>query len=139
MNRRTSIRALFLLCAFPVIASSTPEFTAAAQAASKDWLKRLDAADYSGTWEAAASMFKSAVSGQAWQQASQSVRSPLGAVRSRTDRSATFTKSLPGAPVGQYVVVQFDTTFENKANGVETVTVVLDQDGTWRVAGYFIK
>ena len=139
MNRRTTIRSLFLLCAFPVIATAAPESTAAAQAVSKEWLKKLDAADYSGTWEAAASMFKSAVSVQAWQQASQSVRSPLGALRSRRDRSATFARSLPGVPDGQYVVVQFDTTFESKAKGIETVTLALDQDGTWRVAGYFIK
>jgi hypothetical protein len=102
-------------------------------------LKRLDAADYTGTWEAAASVFKLAVSAQAWQQASQSVRNPLGAVRSRSDRSATYTKTLPGVPDGEYVVVQFDTSFENKAQAIETVTTALDRDGIWRVAGYFIK
>lgn len=139
MDRRSTLRSLLLLFAFPVIATAAPESTAAAHATSKDWLKKLDAADYSGAWEAAASMFKAVVSAQAWQQASQSVRSPLGALRNRSDRSATFTRSLPGMPDGQYVVVQFDTTFENKVKGIETVTVALDQDGTWRVAGYFIK
>ena len=84
-------------------------------------------------------MFKSAVSVQSWQQASQAVRGPLGAVRSRSDKSATYTKTLPGAPDGQYVIIQFNTTFENKATAVETVTTALDRDGKWRVAGYFIN
>jgi len=139
MNRRTLLHTTLLAAIFPMIATAAPEPTAAAQAASKEWLKKLDAADYNGTWESAASMFKSAVSVQAWQQASQSVRSPLGAVRSRSDRSATYTKTLPGVADGEYVVVQFNTTFENKAQAIETVTAALDRDGAWRVAGYFIK
>jgi hypothetical protein len=122
-----------------MIAAAAPEPAAAAQAASREWLKKLDAADYTGTWEAAASMFKSAVSIQAWQQASRAVRSPLGAVRSRSDRSVTYTRTLPGVPDGEFVVVQFNTVFENKAQAIETVTAALDRDGTWRVAGYFIK
>jgi len=139
VNRRTLLRTPLLAAVFPMIAIAAPGPTAAAQAASKEWLKKLDAADYSGSWESAASMFKSAVSVQAWQHASQSVRSPLGAVRSRSDRSATYTKTLPGVPDGEYVVVQFDTTFENKAQAIEAVTAALDRDGAWRVAGYFIK
>jgi hypothetical protein len=47
--------------------------------------------------------------------------------------------SLPGAPDGQYVVVQFDTVFADKPSAVETVTFMLENDGQWRAAGYFIK
>ena len=139
MERRVFLHIPVLSAVFPLIATAAPEPTTAAHAASKEWLKKLDAADYTGTWEVAASMFKSAVSVQAWQQASHSVRNPLGAVRRRSDRSATYTKTLPGVPDGEYVVVQFNTTFENKAQAIETVTAALDRDGTWRVAGYFIK
>lgn len=64
---------------------------------------------------------------------------PTGRCSSRNDRSATYTRILPGAPEGEYVVVQFNTTFENKAQAIETVAAALDRDGTWRVAGYFIK
>jgi len=74
-----------------------------------------------------------------WEKALKSVRSQLGAVKSRALKSATFTKTLPGAPDGEYVVIQFDTQFENKAAAVETVTPMHEKDGSWRVAGYFIK
>lgn len=47
--------------------------------------------------------------------------------------------SLPGAPDGKYVVIQYDTSFENKKAAVETVTPMLDKDGKWRVSGYYIK
>ena len=54
-------------------------------------------------------------------------------------KTATYKTSLPGAPDGEYVVIQFDTSFENKKAAIETVTPMMDQDGTWRVSGYYIK
>jgi hypothetical protein len=46
---------------------------------------------------------------------------------------------LPGAPDGQYVVMQFETSFANKKSAIETVTFMLEKDGQWKSAGYFIK
>jgi hypothetical protein len=48
-------------------------------------------------------------------------------------------KSLPGAPDGEYVVIQYRTSFENKNDAIETVTPMKDTDGTWRVSGYYVK
>ena len=53
--------------------------------------------------------------------------------------SKTYAEALPGAPDGKYVVVQYRTSFERKESAVETVTPMLDEDGRWRVSGYFIK
>jgi hypothetical protein len=50
-----------------------------------------------------------------------------------------FTKTLPGVPDGEYVVVEYETSFENKKTANETVTPMKDPDGTWRVSGYFIR
>ncbi len=47
--------------------------------------------------------------------------------------------SLPGAPDGEYVVIQIQTSFENKKSAVETITPMLDKDGRWRVSGYQIR
>jgi len=46
---------------------------------------------------------------------------------------------MPGAPDGQYVLMQFETSFTNKKSAVETITFMLEKDGQWRAAGYFIK
>lgn len=46
---------------------------------------------------------------------------------------------LPGAPDGEYAVIQFETSFANKKSAIETVTPMKDPDGKWRVSGYFIK
>jgi len=83
--------------------------------------------------------FKQAVTQDQWEQAVQAVREPLGKLISRKVKSATYTTSLPGAPDGQYVVIQFSTSFENKKSGIETITPRMDRDGMWRVSGYYIK
>ena len=54
-------------------------------------------------------------------------------------KHAQFTKTMPGAPDGEYVILQFDTSFADKKAAIETVTPMKDKDGKWRVAGYFIK
>ena len=69
----------------------------------------------------------------------EGIRRPLGAVLTRKLKSKTYATELPGAPDGQYVVIQFDTAFQNKRVAVETVPPMLADDGSWLVAGYFIK
>ena len=130
---------LLVLTTLPSLLLAAADVDAAARPAAIEWLKKVDTSNYSGSWDSAASMFKSAVSVQAWEKAAQSVRAPLGTLRSRAEKSATASSTLPGAPDGKYVVLQYDTVFENKAAAVETLTLTQDRDGHWRVAGYFIK
>jgi hypothetical protein len=111
----------------------------AAVAAADAWLELVDEGRYDASWDGAAGFFKGAVAKAAWEQTLAAVRSPLGKMVSRKVVSRTYTESLPGAPDGKYVVIQYRTSFENKKDAVETVTPMLDRDGGWRVSGYFIK
>ena len=138
MLRRTAIAFSALSAGSLACSSSTPS-TEPAKAAASAWLNLVDAADSRSSWEQASVNFKSAVSSAQWSQALSGVRGPLGALRQREQKTAQFTKTLPGAPDGQYVVLQYQSSFQSKAAATETVTVVLDPDGSWRVVGYFIK
>jgi hypothetical protein len=109
-----------------------------AEAAARVWLTLVDEGLYAESWDTAAPNFKTAVAKEQWQQALSSVRRPLGACRSRKRLSRKLVESLPGAPPGPYVVLQFAADFEAKPDAVETITPALAPDG-WRVAGYFIK
>jgi uncharacterized protein DUF4019 len=110
-----------------------------AQQSSDAWLALVDSGKYADSWQDAASPFKARVSKEQWQSMVGSVRDPLGKMLSRRLKSATYTKTLPGAPDGEYVVIQYDSSFEHKQSAVETVTPTLDKDGKWRVSGYYIK
>lgn len=103
------------------------------------WLVLTDDGLADKSWEAAAPLFRQSLSASAWQQALQAARAPLGHVISRKIASAAFTRVLPGVPDGEYVVIQYETVFQNKAQATETVTSARGSDGHWRVAGYLIK
>ena len=110
-----------------------------AQQSADSWLVLVDSGKYADSWQEAASMFKVAVAKDQWQNMLHANRAPLGKLVSRKLKSANYTKTLPGAPDGEYVVIQYDASFEHKQSAVETVTPMLDKDGTWRVSGYYIR
>jgi hypothetical protein len=112
---------------------------AKATAVTKSWLALTDAGKYDDGWQAAAEILRGAVTKERFTRDLTGVRTPLGPAQSRKLLTAKRTHQLPGAPDGDYVVIQFETVFKNKAHAVETVTPMKEKDGSWRVSGYFIK
>ena len=111
----------------------------AAVAAATTWLGLVDDGKFGESYTEAAVYFKNAITKEAWEKALGSVRTPLGAMVSRKVKGTTFKTELPGAPDGEYVIIQFTTSFKNKKEAVETITPMKEKDGTWRVSGYYIK
>jgi hypothetical protein len=132
------LAAVFMFTTVPARAQEAEKVTDA-EAAALAWLALTDAGDYSRSWDQAASIFQSSISKQNWMDALQNVRKPLGNLVSRKVKSAQYAASLPGAPDGEYVVIQYETQFENKKSATETVTPHLEKDGSWKVSGYYIK
>jgi Protein of unknown function (DUF4019) len=110
-----------------------------AQQSSGAWLALIDSGKYADSWQEASQLFKAHVTKEQWESALRGSRDPLGKIVSRKVKSATYTKTLPGAPDGEYVVIQYESSFEHKQSAAETVTSMLDKDGKWRVSGYYIK
>ena len=138
-------KGLFLItCIFFILLSWMPALAneiaeKKAVESSNAWLKLIDNGQYSKSWETAAGLFKNAVTKEQWNQSLNAVRKPLGKVIRRNVKSKQYMTSLPGAPDGEYVVIQYETSFENKKAAIETVTPMFDKDGKWRVSGYYIK
>jgi hypothetical protein len=107
--------------------------------AAQAWLSLIDSGDYGASWQEAADIFKNAATKEQWAGMAKTVRQPLGEVISREVMTKMPTQTVPGGPDGEYVVIQFKTSFENKKNAIETVTPMLDKDGVWRVSGYYIR
>lgn len=117
--------------------SSEKEISAAVSA--EKWLAMVDGGKYAESWKDAAELFRNAVSQQQWEQSLRAVRKPLGKLVTRKVKTMTYKTSLPGAPDGEYVVIEFETIFEKKKSAIETITPMMDKDGKWRVSGYYIK
>lgn len=111
----------------------------AALKATKAWLDLIDSGKYDSSWEEAAMYFKNSVKKEEWISTIKAVRDPFGKLLKRTLKSKQSVTSMPGAPDGDYVIIQYDSSFENKKSAIETVVPMLDKDGKWRVSGYYIR
>jgi Protein of unknown function (DUF4019) len=126
---------------FSSITAMTPDSKelASALSAANKWLALVDQERYAKSWKEAADMFRDTVQYDLWVASMKALRKPLGKLISRTVKTEIYKTSLPGAPKGQYAVIEFKSSFENLKTAVETVTPAMGKDGVWRVAGYFIK
>lgn len=131
----TATLAVLMAASPPVRAENTPEMQA--QEAALNWLALIDAGDYQQSWVTAADHFQSSIEEWQWASTLSKVRRPLRGVKSRTVSSVTFVNSA--APGGEHFVIQFATDFRRKSGATETVTLLKNLDGRWRVSGYYIK
>jgi Protein of unknown function (DUF4019) len=140
MIRKIACSVILILMFVPLVgrAEDSSKEKAAVTAAEK-WLGLIDEGSYAESWKQASTILRNVVTEEQWEQMVGAVRKPLGKMVSRQVKSKTYTTTLAGAPDGEYVVIQFETSFENKKSAIETVTPMIDKDGTWRVSGYYIK
>ncbi|HEX9172773.1 MAG TPA: DUF4019 domain-containing protein [Telluria sp.] len=132
---------VFAAAAFvaPALQAQEAGHVAAATDAATQWLALTDAGKPGDSWDQGAPAMRAALTREKWSEVMTAVRTPLGAVTSRKLKSAEHKKSIPGAPEGEYVIIQYDTEFANKAGASETVVPMRAADGSWQVSGYFIK
>lgn len=144
------LRALTLLLSFAILpmaragqSPARPDTSAqkqkAAQPAAQLWLALVDGGKYDESWEQASQTLKDLVDKSQFATSVESARLPLGKLLSRKLKTSTYTRTLPGVPEGDYVVIQYSASFENLPSAVEIVTPMLDKDGKWRVSGYYVR
>lgn len=139
MHKIVTVAAVWLIAAAFSGIAAEPEKEKAAVAAAEKWVALVDGGKYAESWKEAAAYFRNAVPQAQWEQMARAVRQPLGKLVSRKVKATAYKTALPGAPDGEYVVIEFETSFENKKAAIETVTPMMDKDGQWRASGYFIK
>jgi DNA-binding CsgD family transcriptional regulator len=123
----------------PVALSASSSASDRASAASgEEWAKLLDAQRWADSWKSSGGAFRSKLTEADWIATIQPLRRQLGSVSSRSVKSVSSASSLPGAPDGEYKIVQFATVFANKPDAIETV-VLTHENSTWKVNGYFIR
>ena len=119
--------------------AANPTNEEAARTAAEDWLALVDGDKFVESWQKLDPSFAKKVGRKKWTSSLTEIRARIGKLNSRKFASAEYTKELPGAPEGEYVVVQFDCGFEKRPAALEKVTLILGRDLSWRVAGYSVK
>jgi hypothetical protein len=142
--RRRLLRALPALAAAtwlarPTAAHANLDEVAAARSAAAQFLAETDRGSHGAAWDLAGAAFRSGVGRNGWQSAAEQVLKPLGALQQREPAGTRATRALPGAPDGEYLLLEYRSRFAQKAAAVETVVMQKEPDGQWRVVGFFIR
>ncbi|MFY7836439.1 MAG: DUF4019 domain-containing protein [Novosphingobium sp.] len=115
-----------------VTPSSTSE--AAAIAAARSFLAKVDQDDWAGSWQATHRSFKLLNTVEWWTQASRNVREKVGEPISRELATVNFT----AAPPKGYWVVSFKAHY-NKQDSAAEILQMAFEDGEWKVTGITVE
>ena len=99
------------------------------------WLALLDDQKYEQSWDQASSQFRDQVNKDQWVEVLKRAREPMGDKVSRATARVDFVKTLRGAPDGDYAIIHYTTSFQNKNDVTERLTLV-KEDGKWLAAAY---
>lgn len=108
------------------------------RAAADAWLALIDSGQYRRSWEEAAVQARSVFPADQWVGFISALRSRLGALRSREHSAIQFGEVAPGAPPGEYVLLEYRSAFGNDPEATERVTL-LKENGTWRGFSYSVQ
>ena len=112
----------------------------AAQSAARQFLALTDRGDAKASWQATGKQFQNGITELQWAKALGQVRTPVGEVVDRALSSTEFLRTFPGAGgEGDYVILQYRTSFAQLTGARESLTLEREADGVWRVIGYIIR
>jgi hypothetical protein len=140
--RRAFVAALALAAmagwAGVAVAAMSPEERQALNAAER-WLVPVDAGNSANAYAMTAADFKATVTREQWRDGMRDLRKPYGRVVLRKAEKLAYTTPDPKGAPGEKIVILFGTKFVASKTAEEEVTLVRENDGLWRVTGYYIR
>lgn len=104
----------------------------------EEWLKLIDVGNYGASWDAASNIFRLTIHKDEWIKAEEKLRRPLGALQGRKLIEQRIAKNPKGLPAGDYMVIYYKSSFQNRKDASELITLVLTSEG-WKVLTYFLS
>jgi Protein of unknown function (DUF4019) len=102
------------------------------------WLELVDAGQYAASWKLAAKSFQAGVTKAEWIAGMKKVRALYGKVLSRKFKDSMYAVNPPGFPAGEHETLQFTINLARRGQAAEVVSMIMQKNGKWRVAGYSI-
>ena len=110
-----------------------------AQKAAEAWMPLWDSGKYDESYDQLAEHTRKNIPKRQWFVYWTAVRKPLGKLKSRKLVHAEYIKSLKGVPDQAGAILEYKSSFENRAAVVETFGMMREKDGTWRVGNYLTR
>jgi len=144
-SRRAVVLALAFIAGAAAAQSMMPAQREALNAAER-WLVPIDSERYTDAWAMASDTFKAQVTRQAFRDGIAKIRKDYGKVVTRSGEKMAFKGDMPAPDQpdaqpkpGTEVAILFETKFAGNKKASEELTMVLEKDGIWRTAGYYIR
>lgn len=109
------------------------------ESSARSWLELVDHGNYQESWENLSPLLKAKTSAAEWIKLITALRASRGAMSARYIATAGAAKTFSGFPEGEYIQLQFYTTFTKKGLALETITLIKAPPETWQVLEYSIK
>ncbi len=107
--------------------------------AGQKWLALIDAGKADAAWDSASKQLQSVVKRDKFVAEMREVRKPLGKLASRMAVKFARAHDLPGAPTGDYAIIEYDVNFAGGKHLSEQLVWALEENDRWRVAGYYYR
>ena len=98
------------------------------------FLEHLDRQEVETAWLLMTPHFRDLHDALTWQEEQQTLRRVYGPLISRSSKAFSCQETFYHAPDGNYAIVQFDSTFQNKRKAIETVILDLREPGLREIA-----
>jgi len=107
--------------------------------AASQFLYLVDQEEYAKSWEISSETLQKMLSQTEWNEKLSQLRAMVGPLVERFQHKIAYADEVVGGPATRYVVVTFMSRFQLRERVKETITLLLDENDQWLVAGYFLN
>ncbi len=107
-----------------------------AAAAAREELRRIDQGQYEESWSKGDALLQKITSKEEWVSLLKEMRQPFGKVNQRALKRETPAYDPKGLPEGEYMIIEYLTSFDKGAQREERLTLRRGSEGRWRVLTY---
>lgn len=105
----------------------------------KDYVDGVDKGEYDQSWSKSDTVFQNTIPQNEWKDFLTELRKRTGKVVSRRLKDQNPAWNPRGLPEGAYMVIIYNTSFQNLPNVEELLTLRKGPDKKWRVLTYEVK
>jgi len=110
----------------------------AAVAAARQWLGLLAEHQYLASWEQASPFFRHQIARDDWRATAERLERQFARSDQRQLASAQWYHDQPPLPPRDWVVLRWVTTLRDQRQVFETMSMLLNGDGSWQTANYLL-
>jgi hypothetical protein len=137
-HRALALTSILIVClAAPAAATLLSQAQAENQA--RGFLKQLDLGQNDESWQAMSDLFQELNDQALWKARQKAIRTSYGALISRELKDVRYRTTFSLSPDGEYVIVQFGSSYQHKTESIETVVLDCSSAPDCTVRAYVIK